>query len=138
MDERFSQQKFRLYRAGDWVFRKGDTSAEMFVVSEGEVEILQGEKQLAIVKRGDFLGEMAILESSPRSACARALQDTKLLVIPAGGFLLKIRRDPSFAFELLQCLSKRIRKTNEILAEFSAKGGCSQAELDALLKEGSS
>jgi CRP/FNR family cyclic AMP-dependent transcriptional regulator len=58
---------------------------------------------------------MSLLESLPRSATARAVDHVKLLAIQPGGFLLKIRRDPTFAFEIMQSLSRRIRLTNEAL-----------------------
>ena len=91
----------------------------MYIVVSGAIEVLKktksGELPLAKLHKGDFVGEMSLLESLPRSATARAIGPTKLLVIQPGGFLLKIRRDPTFAFEMLQSLSRRIRLTNESL-----------------------
>lgn len=116
---KFAQESIRDFNDGDVIFREGDDSREMYVVISGEVVVAkksaQGEVVLAQLKKGDFVGEMSLLESLPRSASARAKGVTKLLSIHPGGFLLKIRRDPTFAFEMLQTLSRRIRVTNDAL-----------------------
>jgi CRP-like cAMP-binding protein len=71
--------------------------------------------RLAVLGRGSFFGEMSLLEGLPRSATARAIGPTSLLVLRSGSLLLQIRRDPTFAFELLQQMSHRIRQLNEKL-----------------------
>lgn len=116
---RFSQESHLEVSDGDIIFNEGDDGREMYVVTEGEVVVSkktsQGEVILATLRKGDFVGEMSLLESLPRSATATAKGKTRLLVIQPGGFLLKIRRDPTFAFEMLQTFSRRIRQTNEAL-----------------------
>lgn len=119
LNQRFAEDTIREFEDSDIIFSEGDDSREMYIVIEGEVAITkrakQGEINLASFKRGDFVGEMSLLESLPRSATARAKGKTRLLAIHPGGFLLKIRRDPTFAFEMMQALSRRIRTTNETL-----------------------
>lgn len=91
----------------------------MFIIQQGEVAIIATingvEKEIETRRRGEFFGEMALLESLPRSATAVARGDTRLLVIQCGGFLQKLRRDPTFAFEMLQRLSSRFRKVHQQL-----------------------
>jgi CRP-like cAMP-binding protein len=70
---------------------------------------------LAVLDRGDFFGEMSLLEGLPRSATARARGKTELVVLRPGSLLLRIRKDPTFAFELLQQMSRRIRHLNDQL-----------------------
>jgi CRP/FNR family transcriptional regulator, cyclic AMP receptor protein len=111
----------------------------MYVIQEGEIvirkKISSGEEiQLARFSRGDFVGEMALLESLPRFATAYAKGKTKVLVLRPGGFLLKIRRDPTFAFEMLQQLSRRIRITNERLVEVVNLGGSERALIEKILR----
>ncbi len=117
--KRFANEESREFEDGKVIFNEGDDSREMYVVVSGCVivskKVEAGEILLAELKKGDFVGEMSLLESLPRSATARAKGKTKLLVIHPGGFLLKIRRDPTFAFEMLQTLSHRIRTTSEKL-----------------------
>ena len=127
MDKKFKQENSLEFQDEEIVFREGDESFEMYVVQEGRIGIYTstsaGEVLLAEIKKGDFVGEMSLLESLPRSATARSHGKSKLLSIQPGGFLLKIRRDPTFAFEILQALSRRIRTTNQkLLAEFEREG----------------
>ncbi|GHV44696.1 hypothetical protein FACS189492_1430 [Clostridia bacterium] len=113
MKEAFSQESLQDYADGETIFREGDQSCEMFVVQSGLVSVWQNGVEIAVLGKGEFLGEMSLLESLPRSATAVARGPARLLCIQPGGFLLKIRRDPTFAFELLQALSKRVRLLNE-------------------------
>jgi CRP/FNR family cyclic AMP-dependent transcriptional regulator len=137
VSEKFAAEAVRSFLPGENVFVEGDDSREMYVVVEGEVEIVKavrgGEVSLARLVRGDFLGEMSLLESLPRSATARAITQVRLLAIQPGGFLIKIRRDPTFAFELMQSLSKRIRLTNESLTKALATGATSAEKLSGIL-----
>lgn len=119
------QESSLVYADGDLIFKEGDEGREMFIVQAGEVVVTKqtrrGEVELATLHKGDFVGEMSLLESLPRSATAKARGETRLLAIHPGGFLLKIRRDPTFAFEMLQNLSKRIRVTNDKLTDLLNK-----------------
>ena len=86
-----------------------------------------------VLGKGDFFGEMALLESEPRSATVRSVGSTKVLVIQSGGFLLKIRRDPTFAFEMLQRLSGRLRGVTAQLAAACSENGLSTDQMQSLL-----
>lgn len=137
MKEKFSQECVRSYGDGEVIFREGDASFDMYVVQSGSVLVTKGGLQLAQFSRGDFLGEMSLLESLPRSATAVAHGPVRLLCIQPGGFLLKIRRDPTFAFELMQSLSRRIRLTNERLLGGEAGGAAETlAQARAILEKG--
>jgi CRP/FNR family cyclic AMP-dependent transcriptional regulator len=113
------QHEAQTFVDGEIIFTEGDSSSEMFVVRTGRVEISKNvgghSMRLATLDRGSFFGEMSLLEGLPRSATARAVGDVTLLVLRPGSLLLQIRRDPTFAFELLQQLSGRIRDLDEKL-----------------------
>ncbi|MCK6535295.1 MAG: cyclic nucleotide-binding domain-containing protein [Polyangiaceae bacterium] len=106
----------RAYGDGECIVEEGDHSRDMFVIQSGRVRITKkvGEREveLATLERGDFFGEMSLLESLPRDASAHALGETQLLVISAGSLLVRMRRDPTFAFEMLHRLSGRVRLLN--------------------------
>ena len=107
----------------EWVFSDGEAivteeegTEEMFIIQEGSVKVTKKvggqEIVLATLGRGDFFGEMSLLESMPRDATCRAVGKAKVLAIRSGELLMKIRRDPTFAFEMLQKMSRRIRSLN--------------------------
>jgi CRP/FNR family cyclic AMP-dependent transcriptional regulator len=137
IETKVTHEKIAVYDDGEFIFDEGDTSRDLFIIQEGEVEIIKksdrGELKLAVFKRGDFFGDMALLQGGQRFAGARAQGRTKLLILQPGGFLLKIRRDPTFAFEMLQALSMRIKVSNERLIHLIQKGNIPKNLLDEIL-----
>jgi CRP-like cAMP-binding protein len=125
------------YNPGDIIVREGDETREMFVIQEGEVVVTKNvggqEVEFARLSRGSFFGEMSLLESMPRNATVRAAVKTRLLVIKPGSLLLTIRRDPTFAFEMLQHMSRRIRDIDQRLVELMTSG-LSPAEMSAKIE----
>lgn len=122
-----SLNEMKKFAAGTTIFEEGSLGRELYLVESGEVEIVKetsvGRVVLAQFKKGDFFGEMALLQSQPRYATAIAKVDTQLQIVQPGGFLLKIRRDPTLAFEMLQQLSMRLKTTNERLIEYLVEKG---------------
>lgn len=124
--------------AGEYVFREGDLGTEMFIIHEGQVEILKRiggeERQLALLDKGDFFGEMSLLEELPRAASARALTDSRLLEINGSTFDRMLRNNPEIAVRMMRKLSRRLRQTDELLqqalgtAETEAAAGIPQAD----------
>lgn len=112
-----SRHEIQTFADGEIVVREGEETREMFVIRKGEIEIVKlvdgHEVMLSVLRRGAIFGEMALLEGLPRSATARARGATSLVVLRPGSLLLQIRRDPTFAFELLQQMSRRIRELND-------------------------
>lgn len=106
----------RVAEAGEVIVRQGDDASDMFVIQSGLVEISQGTGPgrvvMATLRNGDFFGEMSLLESLPREADATAIVRTEMLVISQGGLLVRLRRDPTFAVEMLHKLSRRVRALN--------------------------
>ena len=125
----------REFEDGALICREGERNQEMFVIQQGGVRIfkstIRGELELARLSRGDFFGEMSVLESLPRDASAQALGETRVLVMTAGALLVRLRRDPTFAFELLRRLSGRVRGLNARLVE--ATGGEPKATHPSML-----
>jgi CRP-like cAMP-binding protein len=121
----------RTYGDAELICREGEASAEMFVIRRGSVRVFKasprGELDLAVLAKGDFFGEMSVLEGLPRDASAQALGETEVLVMTAGALLVRLRRDPTFAFELLRRLSGRVRSLNARLVRAIANGNGSEA-----------
>jgi CRP-like cAMP-binding protein len=106
-------------REGDFVFREGELGTEMYIIHEGKVEILSGaegsEQLLSVLEKGDFFGEMSILEDLPRGASARAVTDVKLLQINGSTFDQLLRNNPEIAVRMMRKLARRLRETDELL-----------------------
>jgi CRP-like cAMP-binding protein len=107
--------------AGEFVFRAGEKGESMYIIQEGEVEILLEtggqEQRLALLSEGDFFGEMAVLEELPRTASARTLTPCTLLRIDRATFDQLIRQDPEIAVRLLRKLSHRLRLAQTVAFE---------------------
>ena len=107
------------YAAGDMIFAQGDLGTEMFIIQEGEVHIVKHINQeshiLSKLEKGDFFGEMALLESVPRTADAIAHSDVKALVINGARFDEMLRKNPEIAVRIIRKYSKRLREANALL-----------------------
>lgn len=114
---------------GEVVFKEGEAGREMFIVLEGEIEILKKSKRaretrVALLGPGDWFGEMSILDIMPRSATVRALAPTRLLRLSAQHLDALYRKDvKAYAMVVLNVareISRRLRVADGILAEMVA------------------
>jgi CRP-like cAMP-binding protein len=109
----------RVYGDGEVLIRQGETGDCMYVIQEGEVEILVEkdgrEVRLGVRGQGDIIGEMAIFEREVRSATARARGRVRALTVDKRTFLRRVQEDPSLAFRLVQMMSRRIRELDDEL-----------------------
>ncbi len=105
--------------AGEYIFREGDLGTEMYIIHEGKVEILnrlgEEDRVLAVLEKGDFFGEMSVLEDLPRAASARAQTDSRLLQINGSTFDQMLQSNPEIAVRMMRKLSRRLRETDELL-----------------------
>jgi CRP-like cAMP-binding protein len=106
-------------KSGDVIFKEGDLGTEMFVIHEGKVEIVNQvgdeEQLLAVLEKGDFFGEMSVLEDLPRAATARAVTDCRLLQINGSTFDQLLQGNPEIAVRMMRKLSRRLRETDDLL-----------------------
>jgi CRP-like cAMP-binding protein len=107
----------RTMQRGETLFRRGDPGTFMLAVLAGEVRIaLTGaagrDQVLRLLKAGDVFGEMAMLDSRPRSADAVAATNGRLLVLERRDLLARMQHDPDFALRLLAILCDRLRATS--------------------------
>jgi CRP-like cAMP-binding protein len=107
------------YAAGDMIFSQGDLGTEMFIIQDGEVEIIKhinGESHiLSHLEKGDFFGEMALLEAAPRTADAIAKSEAKVLIINGSRFDDMLKKNPEIAVRIIRKYSKRLREANTLL-----------------------
>ena len=109
----------------DVIFEEGSTGRELFVVLDGHVDIakVDGPNKTVIVTlgKGEFFGEMAVIDGSSRSATAiSAAPKTKVMRINHARFVYLVSQQPAFALMIMDALSKRLRASNA--AQFRAAG----------------
>jgi len=105
------------FPTGTVLFREGDRGEEMFILQSGKVKIskkIRGvEKTLATLEKGEFFGEMAILNDKPRSASAETIEDSDMLVIDRKTFETLLRSNVEIAIRFIKRLADRLRETND-------------------------
>jgi CRP/FNR family cyclic AMP-dependent transcriptional regulator len=106
------------YDVGDVIFEEGSTGRELYVVLGGQVEIakLNGGSKTVIITlgKGEFFGEMAVIDGSSRSATAiAATSDTRVMRINHARFVYLVSQQPAFALMIMDALSKRLRASND-------------------------
>jgi CRP-like cAMP-binding protein len=107
----------RDFAAGTVLFEEGQPGDDMYIVVSGEIEIRrqvgESERVLAVLPAGEFFGEMAILNSRPRSATAVARSDARLLVIDGTTFEAMLRARPEIALRMIRALATRLDSANQ-------------------------
>ncbi len=103
----------RNYEAGQDIVKEGDQGAGFFLITKGKVEVLKGGSRLNTLGAGEFFGEMALLDSHPRVATVRALENTECLAMSRWDFVAELRANPDIAIEMLEAVSARLRQLEE-------------------------
>ncbi len=98
-----------VFTAGQQIFAEGQRGDEMFIVKEGDVEIVVHGKVVETVGPGGILGEMALIDRQPRSATAVAKTDCQLVAINETRFQFLVQQTPYFAIEVMRVLANRLR-----------------------------
>lgn len=115
------------YEPGEMVFHEGEEGSLMYLVQGGEVEVLQDlggiEKQIAVLERGDFFGEMSILEKEPRTHSVRAISAARLIKIDRDGLMQMLVRNPEITVRIVRKLSHRLTTTEDLLFRAYASVG---------------
>lgn len=123
IDERLFKKFGRFFPEGSIIFNEGDGGNSMFYILSGRVclekDACQVKRRLAEMGQGQYFGEMAALIDAPRTASARALEDSHLAVIDGGTFRNLIRENREVAVFMLQELSSRLKNSNKALEELT-------------------
>jgi len=106
----------KVLKNGEILFREGDVGDEMYLIKAGRVKIVKrvGEetKTLAVLSEGDFFGEMAVIDGSPRSATSVSDGETHLITFDKIVFRKKIGEEPLIEYIVTE-LARRLRKADE-------------------------
>ena len=98
--------------AGEFLFKEGDKRDVMYVLLEGEMDIRLGEYVVETAKPGALIGEMALIDDSPRAANAVAKSPCRLATIDRRRFHFLVQQHPQFATHVMKELADRLRSMN--------------------------
>ncbi|MDB5078188.1 MAG: putative transcriptional regulator [Chloroflexi bacterium] len=109
----------RTFNKGESIIKQGDPGAGLFVIIEGTVAVTmrtrpgQPETKLSSLTKGEFFGEMSLIDGYPRSATVTAQTETQVIELDRWVFLDVLRREPNIAVAMLPILTRRIRALEE-------------------------
>lgn len=131
-------QRFgRVVPSGTILFHENDPGEEMFIIQTGKVKIGKKvrniEKTLVVLGKGEFFGEMAILNDKPRSATAEVVEDSEILVIDRKTFETMIRGNAEIALRIIKKLSARLQEADNQIENLMIRDNTSRI-VDLLAK----
>ena len=102
----------RTLAAGEVLFQEGDTGDVMYAVVEGSLHLTVGGRVVDEVQVGQIVGEMALIDESPRSATAAAATDTVVAPVDRKRFVYLVQEHPTFALQVMELMAARLRRAN--------------------------
>ena len=99
------------FPAGTTIFSEGTSGDVLYVILDGEIEVLVRNELIDILGPGEILGEMALIDSNARSATAVTRTACRLAVVDEERFLFMVQETPFFAIHVMRVLVQRLRKT---------------------------
>ena len=106
----------------EYIFREGESAAYAYVIKSGTVEITKhsadGEQVLAELVAPTIFGEMALIDGNPRSAGARAKENTVVTEVTAESFKTYLSKNPEAAIRIMKTISENLRKSNQVVAKY--------------------
>jgi len=106
---------FETYAAGEVIFETNQPGEKMYVVQEGEVDLLIHGKLVETLHEGGIMGEMALIEHAARVGTAVARTDCKVVPIDEKRFTFMVQQTPFFAIQVMRILAERLRKADELI-----------------------
>ena len=100
------------YGSEQTIFDEGDVGDSMFIIVDGAVRIHKGDKELAVLSKGKFVGEMALLDQEPRSASVTSTKETTLLEINGEDFYDLMASRMEIMQGIVKILTQRLREAN--------------------------
>ncbi|HSG17328.1 MAG TPA: cyclic nucleotide-binding domain-containing protein [Anaerolineae bacterium] len=110
----------KVYRQGETIVFQGDEGSCMYVIQDGEVEVVRSHDgttvRLAVLGPGDIFGELSLFGNGKRSATVRALGDVRIITVDKHIFLRRVQEDLTLAFRIFQTMAARLNQMNAELA----------------------
>jgi len=99
----------RTFKEGEKIVAEGDTGVGFYLILDGKVEVRKGSKPIATLSRGQYFGEMSLIDREGRSADVVAVAPTKCFLITVWVFTTLVEKNPQIALSMLKELAKRLR-----------------------------
>jgi len=113
----------RVFEPGELIFDEDEEGDRMFIIQEGQVQIsrtINGkDTPMALLEKGEFFGEMAIVNRIRRTARARAHQHTQLLAFDRAGLEQLVEKNPKIALNIIDRLCRRLGSVNAQIRQMS-------------------
>ena len=124
LDPLTNKLRLRGYQRGEVIFHQDDPADRMHIIVEGRVRISitsedGREKDIALLQQGECFGEMALLDSSERSATATAAEPTRTLTLYRDDFMDFLQEHPEVVATTTSLLTSRIRNANQMLGDLA-------------------
>ena len=100
---------------GKTIFSEGEPGDRMYYLRRGHVQIESGGHVLDRLEPGSIFGEMSLIDGSPRSATASAIEECEISVIDEDTFMTLVDEAPYFALDVMRVMAERIRRLNQLL-----------------------
>lgn len=107
----------RKFTPGQHIFNQGEPGNTMYVVQDGEVELHVNGQLVEKLGPGGVLGEMGLIDTSPRSASAVARTECKLIPVNHDRFALLVQHTPDFALQIMRVMAGRLRAMDQLLMD---------------------
>lgn len=102
-------------KAGEALFRKDEPSDGFYILMSGSLRIANGNIVYEDLAPGGMVGEMALIDRSPRSATVTALVDSEVVKLDQRRFLFLVQQTPYFSIRVMSVLTQRLRATTQKL-----------------------
>jgi len=99
--------------AGHALFREGEPGDTMFVVLDGAVEVVHEDRVVETIGAGGLIGELALIDTAPRSASAIAVTPCRLAQVGKREFMFLVQEHPTFALQVMSVMAERLRRAND-------------------------
>jgi uncharacterized membrane protein len=119
--------KPRKLKKREVLFRFGELGTSMVVIEEGTIEISvpvenqQKEMQISVLHKGEFVGELALIDGLPRTATARSVEGCRVQEMKRDDFVGFLLDRPTVAISMMSEMGKRLRATNELVQSLASK-----------------
>src|SRR5205814_5696988 len=122
IQELMSAAKRRTFRSGEVIFHRDDPGQVLYMIKEGKVKICiispdGQEVSLAVLGKGEYFGQFALLDGLPRSTDAVALEKVECYTLQRSDFHNAILKNPKIAILVLEALTKRLRNTDQMVED---------------------